>query len=208
MKHKFKFCNAVALFAFAMTSTSLTAATVISQTYSGSFPATISGTLPNQDTVLEETFTLPSAGGLTAYTTSYASGGFEPNLTLFTGAGSYVASSGVPGSSSNAQTDPTTGTAFDAYLSTMNLSSGTYILALTDFLLSQAPTATNLADGFTFNLGSGTSFVDQQGNTRTGAYSLVISTASTTATPEPASLWCVALALLILVPVVRKRFSL
>lgn len=190
------------MLAFAASATSLGAATVISQTYTGSLPATISGTLPNQDSVLEETFTLPSAGGVTAYTTSYATGGFEPNLTLFNATGNYVASSGVPGSA------PMTPSDLDVTLSATNLSSGTYILTLTDFLLSQSPTATNLSDGFTVNLGSGTGFVDALGNTRTGAYSLVIESSATSSTPEPASLWFVGLALLTLAPVLRRKMSI
>ena len=59
-----------------------TFAATITDTYSGGFPATIRGTLPNQGTALLENFTLPSSSNLTITTTSYASGGFEPNLLL------------------------------------------------------------------------------------------------------------------------------
>ncbi len=60
-----------------------------------------------------------------------------------------------------------------------------YTLAITDFLLNQSITATNLSDGFTSNFGSGSTFVDEQGNPRTGDYSVTINLA---AVPEPPAL--------------------
>ena len=162
-------------------------ASVVNQTYSGSFPATISGTLPNQGTALEEMFTLTSTSDLTISTNSYASGGFQPNLTLFDGSGNYVASQ-LP-SSPVATVDTTTGLALDGYLTADNLMPGTYTVALTDFLLNQSITATNLSDGFTANYGDGINFIDEAGNTRNGNYSMTIDVASMAQAPEPAMSW-------------------
>jgi hypothetical protein len=164
------------------------AETVISQTYSGSFPASISGTLANEDTVLEESFTLTGATNFTAFTTSYATGGFQPNLTLYSSSGISVANQSAtypPG----AMADPATGQIEDGYLSATNLAAGRYTLTLTDWELQQDPSATNLSDGFKFNLGNGSAFVDSQGNTRTGAYTLSVdATSAGSAMPEPATL--------------------
>jgi hypothetical protein len=75
----------------------------------------------------------------------------------------------------------------DSYIRTSTLTAGTYIVALSDYLVQQGPTATNLSDGF-IDYGSGTTFSDVQGNVRTGNYTLNISGASSTAAPEPATL--------------------
>jgi hypothetical protein len=195
---------ALAAFALAAFSGSNATAAALSQIYTG--------TLSNQAAVLEENFTLSSASDLTIYTTSYgggtnlngtttAAGGFQPSLILFNSTGDYVAGETYP--SPIANPDPSNGWALDAYLSDPNLAAGTYTVALTDWLNQQSPTATNLSDGFTFDLGSGGStFLDAQGNSRTGAYALNISAMplSGTATPEPATIFLVlpvfALALL------------
>jgi hypothetical protein len=163
------------------------AADIVNQTYSGSLPGSTSGTLANQGTALELALTLPSAGDFTAFTTSYASGGFQPNLTLYDASGKYVTSQWAtppPG----AMADPTTGGTLDGYLSAMGLQAGMYTLTLTDWALGQSITATNLSDGFTSNLGNGTAFVDVMGATRTGAYALTLDfTGPSSAVPEPAS---------------------
>jgi len=174
----------------------------ITQTYSGGFPATIMGTLPNQGTALLENFTLSSMTNLTVTTTSYASGGFEPNLLLFNSAGNFAMSGNPFGTA-----DPGTGIVGDMKLSESGLAAGTYTLAVTDFLLNQSLTATNLSAGFTVNYGSGTSFVDANGNPRTGNYAVTISTGASTV-PEPATLWLAAPFLGVLaVKVRRSRFS-
>ncbi len=96
--------------------------------------------MPNQGTALEETLNLTAASALTAFTTSYAAGGFQPNLTLYTGAGSYIASQGAqppPG----ALADSTTGQTLDGWLTAQDLAPGTYILPLTHWNLSQSATS-------------------------------------------------------------------
>jgi hypothetical protein len=163
---------------------------------------TTSGALPNQAQVLEETFTLTTPSAFTAFTTSYgggmnldgttaAAGGFQPMLSLFNSAGNFVAGQSV--TSPVANIDSATGIAADAYLTDSNLAAGNYILVLTDWLNQQPPTATNLSDGFV-DLGSaGSTFVDEQFNTRTAAYTLNISANSVSvATPEPGSIWLLA----------------
>jgi len=159
----------------------------ITQTYSGALPVTITGTLPNQGTALELTFTLPSPDNLTIFTSSYATGGFQTNLLLFDSMGGFI-TAGVPAGSP----DPTTGLIGDTKLMASTLSAGTYTVALTDFLLNQSLTATNLSDGFTANFGSGTTFSDANGNTRTGNYALTITTGDQAAIPEPATMWLAA----------------
>jgi len=75
---------------------------------------------------------------------------------------------------------------------TSTLSAGMYTVALTDFLLNQSLTATNLSDGFTANFGSGTTFSDANGNMRMGNYALTITTSDQAAIPEPATVWLAA----------------
>lgn len=181
------------------------AATIINQTYSGSYPATISGSLPNQDSALELTFTLSSTENLTASTTSYATGGFQPNVTLFNAGGIAIANQWAT-PPSTAVADPTTGLKLDSYLTANNLVAGTYILALTDWALGQSPTATNLSDGFTSNFGNGVTFVDIGGNTRTGAYALHLATSSVSSIPEPASFLLLAPVMLAAI-IFRKRLA-
>jgi hypothetical protein len=170
---------------------------IINETYSGPFPANITGTLPNQDTVLLEAFTLPTSSNLTITTSSYATGGFEPNLLLFDATGDFITAGtpfGVP--------DPSTGLIGDSRLFASDLLAGKYTVAVTDFLLNQSATATNLSDGFTVNLGSGTTFVDADDNMRTGNYAFTI---TPTAVSEPAPMWLTAALLSVLAVKAWKR---
>lgn len=186
------------------------AATVTNQTYSGPFPAAISGTLANQNTVLEEAFTVSTTSNLTAFTTSYATGGFEPNLVLYNPDGTFNAVTDTPGTSPVAKAD-STGNAFDAYLTSTNLMPGTYTLALMDWQVGQAITATNLSDGFPSNSGNGVTFIDEMENMRSASYSFTIDltpVASATATPEPATVLLTAPLLLGLAFFARKRRSI
>ena len=180
------------------------AETIIRQTYAGTYPAHITGSLPNQDSVLEETFNLTSGGNLTAFTTSYATGGFQPNLTLYNSSGLSISNQWAtppPG----AAADATTGLTLDSYLTAKGLAAGTYILTLTDWALNQSASATNLSDGFKSNLGNGVTFSDVQGNTRTSAYALTVDVSGApTTTPEPATLLLLGPALFAAV-LFRKR---
>lgn len=193
----------LAISVFSFLGPTLDAGPIITQTFSGALPATITGTLPNQDTALLQQFTLGVNSGLTVTTTSYASGGFQPNLFLFDMNGSFV-TAGTPFGA----IDPTTGIIGDMRLSTSSLPAGMYTLAVTDFLLNQSLTATNLSDGFTANFGSGTTFVDATGNTRTGNFAFTISAApGDTAIPEPAAVWLIAPALAAIGVRARRRLT-
>jgi hypothetical protein len=164
---------------------------------------TTSGTLPNQSQVLEAVFTLGSTTSLTIDTSSYSTGGFQPMITLFDSTGRYVAGEQV--TSPVAANDPTTGLALDAYLFDANLSAGTYDAVLTDWLNQQPPTATNLSDGFV-NLGpGGSTFVDEQLNSRNGSYALSISVPAASPVPEPATFWLVLPVLAGAAILVRRR---
>lgn len=172
----------------------------ITQPYNGSFPATISGTLPDQSSVLFETFTLPSASNLAITTNSYVAGGFEPNLFLFNSVGALLQAGAPFGNAA-----PSTGIVGDMRLVASSLPAGSYTLAVTDFLLNQSLTATNLSQGFTQNYGNGTTFIDSNGNQRTGNYSFTIAATSTAAVPEPATLWLAAPLLGAVLVKARKR---
>lgn len=180
-------------------------------------PFTSAGTLANQNTALQANFTLASASQLTIFTNSYgggpnangttaSAGGFMPSLVLYNGAGNFVAGQIFP--SPVGRVDPATGLNGDSYIRTGNLMAGNYILAISDFQVQQPPTASTLADGF-INYGSGTNFVDVQGNLRTGAYSLNITGANgggpTPTIPEPATFWMAAPALGIAAMWMRRR---
>lgn len=151
--------------ALALSIAPLSAAT-INKTYSGTFPGVISGTLPDEGTALDLKFNLTSPGILTLTTTSYMSGGFEPNINIFDSHGMYVDSAEQFG-------------AADRSISEM-LGAGMYTVSLTDFEYYESAPGVMGA-----NFGDGKTFIDENGATRTGAYSL---TANFTATPEPATL--------------------
>ncbi len=157
---------------------------------------TFSSTLSSTSQVLQENFTINITSNVTVFTTSYgggtnldgttaSAGGFQPNITLYTSGGDFVMNQAV--NSPTAKTDATTGLALDGYLFDASLAPGSYIVTLTNWLLQQRPTATNLSDGF-INYG-GATFTDVNGNLRSGAYALNLSASSSSAVPEPASIW-------------------
>jgi hypothetical protein len=167
-------------------------------------PVTQTGALPNQAQVLEDDFTVTSTSSFTAFTTSYgggmnlngttqAAGGFQPSLILFNSAGNYVKGENLRHTGDGGAPGNPNLNVWDAVLTDSRLTAGSYILVLTDWENQQSPTATNLSDGFTFNLGSGGStFVDSQFNTRTANYALNISASPVaSAVPEPATFWVV-----------------
>lgn len=177
-------------------------------------PATCTGTLANQGTAQLLNFMLSSPSDLTI-TTSYGggnnldgsttpAGGFQPNLVLYDSTGMFVANTtGYP--PPNANTDPTTNWDGDAYLTNPNTPAGSYTVAVTDWKLGQSTTATNLSDGFTDNLGNGSTFIDVGGNTRTGNYAVdIMATPVTSAVPEPATAFLM-LAAFALALLLRKR---
>jgi len=173
---------------------------------------TFSGTLSSTTQVLQEDFTINAMSNVTIFTTSYgggtnldgtmaSAGGFQPNITLYTSGGDFVMNQAV--SSPIAKTDAATGLALDGYLTDSGLAPGSYIVTLTNWLLQQPPTATNLSDGF-INYG-GTTFADVNGNPRTGSYALNLSTSGASPVPEPASVWLLVSGLVLAGAAARRR---
>lgn len=157
---------------------------------------TFSGTLSSTSQVLQEDFTINAMSAVTIFTNSYgggtnldgtttSAGGFQPNITLYTSGGNFVMNQAVI--SPVAKIDASTGLALDGYLFDASLAPGSYIVTLTNWLLQQPPTATNLSDGF-INYG-GSTFTDVNSNTRNGSYALNLSASSSSSVPEPASIW-------------------
>ncbi len=171
------------------------------QTYTGMLTAE-----SGQGSVVFETLSLASTSNVTIYTTSYgggmnlngtmtASGGFQPNITLYDNTGFTIANQSAS-FSPIANPDPSNGWTGDGYLTDSNLAAGTYYVTLTDWQNQESITATNLnltSPYLSFNGPGGTNFTDVQGNNRTGSYALDISSSAVgnAATPEPATLWLV-----------------
>ncbi len=88
---------------------------------------TVTGSLTTDDQVNFYTTTLTSSQTLNVNTTSYATGGFVPVLTLFSGSGSPIAASMTGPASS-----PPAALNNDAYISQL-LGPGTYLLSLSEF---------------------------------------------------------------------------
>ena len=121
-------------------------------------PITQTGDFTADNQTVSYSFTLPTTQTVTIYTTSYgggmnldgttsASGGFVPVLSLFTGAGSIIASDGGSGvCNGGAQADGSTGLCNDAYLSEL-LGPGSYEVVLSEF---PNVAINNLSDGFLF----------------------------------------------------------
>lgn len=185
----------------------------------GSF--TDKGTLTNatgSGSVVLETLTLNSTSSLTAFTTSYgggqnldgstsAAGGFQPNISLFSGGTALINESAT--APPHAVSDPSTGLLGDAYFTASSLMPGTYYLTLTNFWnqpsINAAPGSFNPANADSYFSGPN-SFSDAQFNTRNGTYALNIQISSSAPTvPEPATFWLMLPALAGAAFYVRKR---
>lgn len=160
---------------------------------------TITGAFSTDDQVFQYTWNLSRPSTVVASTSSYATGGFVPVLSVFSAAtGAFIIGDGGDAScSSGRMMDATTGICNDAYLST-SLAKGSYIVALTEFY--NYPAGSNLSNGFTetgspnftSSVCSGASgpFYETDLSPcvkRTGNYSLNLS--ANVATPEPATAW-------------------
>jgi hypothetical protein len=164
---------------------------------SPAFPATITfnGVFTSDDDVQTFQYRVQNTGLVTISTTSYATGGFEPVLTLFDGAGNFQffddGSAHTP--------------AGDAVLSwTASLANQDYIIALTQYdnYANGNFIGGNLSDGFVEqgngnftadlpfnNPVPGGSFLLPGGGQRTGSWSISFTSAdpSLTVVPEPGS---------------------
>jgi hypothetical protein len=110
------------------------------------FAVVVSGTLASANAV--QTFSIPLAlnDTLTVSTTSYATGGFDPMLTLYNGSGTQVAFNDDSALNPNDSLIVFTVTGVSPGVA------GTYTLALTQF--GNSPLGT-LAQGFSGNAGTG-----------------------------------------------------
>ena len=186
---------------------------------------TQSGTFTADNNVVLIPFTASSTQNDTFYTTSYAggmnadgsttaAGGFDPVLTLYTGAGSFLAEGGgasVCTGVTNA--DASTGLCNDAFF-TDTLDPGSYLLAVTEFpnyalgdlsagfFLDTDPTAISDACGST------TPFLESDVApcvARTGAYTANVSASAVT--PEPATWLLLAAPLAGIVCLNRRKLA-
>jgi len=161
--------------------------------------ASFSGSFTSDDQMFETSLTLASPSTLTVYTTSYASGGFVPVVSLFNqSTGAFIASNGGDASCSNGRMkDAVTGICNDAYLASP-VAPGNYLAILTEFY--NFPNGNNIAGGFS-QAGTGNFTSSVCGTSgpfwetdlapcaqRTGNYSLNL---STSVTPEPATGWLI-----------------
>jgi hypothetical protein len=170
-----------------------------------------SGTLTRDDDVRIFSFHQNAASLVTIETFGYAggtdaagnvvvAGGFDPVFALFTASGNLIGA----GDDGATRTDPVTGGAFDALLTTL-LGPGDYLLALSEFdNFALGPT---LANGFleagkgnftaSFGCSNGT-FCDLTATNRTGNFDVSIngSGVANNQVPEPVSLALVTVALL------------
>ena len=182
---------------------------------------TYTGTFTGDDEVQEYTWNLTQSSEVILSTDSYGggtmngittpAGGFLPVISIFNAAtGNLIASDGADATcGAGMNSDPTTHMCDDAYLK-LNLKSGAYILALSEFF--DVPIGPNLSDGF-LEQGQGNFTAQTCGTTgsfwetdiapcvqRDGKFTL-----DAAAVPEPATFW---LALpVIAFGVVRRRRS-
>ena len=172
---------------------------------------TDTGTFTTDNQVFETSFNVATASTYSLYTTSYGggtnlngtvslAGGFVPVLSLFNANGTIVAAEGASGiCGGNAKVGSATKICDDASLQ-LALTSGTYILALTEF---PNVAINNLSDGFLFasNPHETGSLCGKSGGTfletdvapcvqRDGSYAVNVTNAS--AVPEPAT-WALML---------------
>lgn len=160
--------------------------------------ASFSGSFTSDDQMFQTSLSLAGPSTITAYTTSYASGGFVPVVSLFNQTtGAFIATDGGDASCTNGRMmDATTGICNDASLSSP-VATGNYLVVLTEFY--NFPNG-NFAAGFG-QAGTGDFTSSACGTSgpfwetdlapcvqRTGSYSLNL---SSIATPEPATAWLI-----------------
>lgn len=143
---------------------------------------------------------LAASGSLSAFTTSYAAGGFDTVLSLFASDGTQLDLNNDGGCGSVGQ-DPVTHSCWDARLDVGTLAAGHYTLALTQS--DNTPLGPLLSDGFSragqgnFTgpsfLGAPGAFLDANLTQRTSHWSVTVTGASLVPEPAAATLWLIGL---------------
>lgn len=113
-----------------------------------------SGTFTEDDNVRVFPYSVQNTSEVTAFTTSFATGGFAPLLSLFDASGAFLFSdSGLADNDCvNNAVDGATGACYDSRLSWNSVSGKTYLLVLTEYdNFAIGPT---FSDGFT-EMGAG-----------------------------------------------------
>ena len=177
------------------------AACLLSAGIASATPLTYQGIFSTDDEHVSVQINLAGSGTLTAFTSSWALGGFAPVLTLFGGAGGYqqaVGSATTCGAGSGGP-DAATGFCWDAAFAT-SLQAGNYLLVLTqDGNLANGDT---LADGFSqdgmadytsqmyLGASNGTLCINVDASQRSCNYAMTVDVALDQGgtVPEPASL--------------------
>jgi hypothetical protein len=120
------------------------------------YSATISftGAFPTDDFVQQFTYSVQNTGIVNIFTTSFATGGFAPVLSVFDPTGNLLFFNDGPATNDcvNNGTDPATGACWDARLSWNSLAGTQYLVTLTED--DNIPLGPTLADGF-FEQGNG-----------------------------------------------------
>lgn len=146
-------------------------------------PVTFSGTFTSDDDQWRLDFTLSAPSVLDARTTSYATGGFDPFLSLFDRNGLQLLLA-VNEDDLVCPPDPSSGVCLDSAIQ-FSLDAGDYALILTQS--GNFPIGPTLSDGFT-QTGSGNftggPFLDILGNLRSGDFRVVV---DGTEIPEPST---------------------
>lgn len=137
---------------------------------------TVSGTIVNHSDVVQIPITLTEQGGLTIWTTSFGSGGFDPIVTLWFG-GSLVgynddAFGALPGQGR-----------YDSILREPNLAPGDYLLTVSSY--NNFANGGTLAEGFLYD--GATPIPIEQWSNLSGNYSVHWSIGPVSTIPEPSS---------------------
>jgi hypothetical protein len=179
---------------------------------------TFSGNFTTDDNVVLIPFTVVTSSIVTMQTTSFGdgSGGFEPVLTLFDGAGNFLyqdATGGIlPFGCGARAIDPISGSCSDAYIQAP-LSPDTYTLALSEW--DNIPSGPTLADGFPqsgngnftgteFLCGAGGFFLSDCSQRNTN-WTVEIEGSGLLGAPEPMPVALITPAILMTVVAARRR---